>query len=301
MKASISLKKILLRYFLKLYTSKPLRKLPQAIISGSISPNATIIISTFERRFFEFTIPLLNSIRTATNIPVTIVINGNFNTVRDENIYRRFVIATQEYPNVNLVTFNTFRGWSSMLNAGILHSDSEVSIVFNDDIYLNPNGLKADLDYILTAIREKHLILLNNSWSHFAISRECLSSIGFFDEHFLGIGQEDGDYAFRFKSHFGFEVPTLNVSGLINFVDQSRDQEVAVTNGKYSLFNNVYLQIKTKAEAELGDIGWKSGSEGSLQSIHSWRTAVYETLGWEEEEAIKRRIEETNHPKYRSN
>jgi len=218
------------------------------------------------------------------------VINGNFSAMRDAKIYQDFVIATQSYQNVSLVTFNTFRGWSSLLNAGILHSDSEISIVLNDDVFLNPNGFQFELEEITEEVREQNLILLNNSWSHFAITKECLETIGFFDEHFLGIGQEDGDYALRFRRHYGIDVPAKRVQGLLNFVDQSRDETVAVTNGKYSLFNNVYLKFKDRL-LDASDKDPDISVEGSLVSIYSWRSALLKTLSWKEELAVSLEME----------
>jgi predicted glycosyltransferase involved in capsule biosynthesis len=245
--------------------------------------NCSIVIATFEKRFFEFALPLISSIRTATNIPITIVVNGNYKVVRDEKNYRDFVIATQRYSNVSLVTFNTFRGWSSMINAGILHSDSDFTIIFNDDVYLNSTGFVSELAKVIDNVSEIKLALINNSWSHFAITRECLAAIGFFDEHFLGIGEEDGDYAYRYKRHFGKDVPSITLSGLVNFVDTSRDESIAVTNGKYSLFNSVYLKFKLGA-------GKESANPGTLSSIYSWRSALYQSLGWSNHDAVHEEI-----------
>jgi hypothetical protein len=283
MKIKTLIKQNLLRVFLKMYTTPQSKKTPSHMAGQLDFADSSIVIATFEKRFFEFALPLIKSVRAATDTSITIVINGNFNTSRDEDKYRDFVIATQKYANVSLVTFNTFRGWSSLLNAGILHSDSDFFIIFNDDVYLNPVGFRSEIANVIEKIKVEKLALMNNSWSHFAISRECLATIGFFDEHFLGIGQEDGDYAHRYKNHFGKDVPSLNVSGLVNFVDNSRDESIAVANGKYSLFNNVYLKVKHSTANG-------STSSGSLSSIYSWRHALYQTLSWSNQDAVHEEI-----------
>jgi hypothetical protein len=290
MSINASLKQRLLRLFLKLYTHSRGKRMEPLNPNRVKYTQCSIIITTFEKRFFEFTIPLLTSLRAATNIPITIVINGNFNSTRDDEIYRAFVTTTQRYSNVSLVTFNTFHGWSSMLNAGILHSDTDVSLVFNDDVYLNPNLFGPELSTIIEEVSKSKLILMNNSWSHFAITRDCLVSVGFFDEHFLGIGQEDGDYAIRYKALFSNDVPTIKVSGLVNFVDQSRDESISVTNGKYSLFNNVYLGIKFSGDNGSAEYTTRPGSEGSLRSIYTWRAELYQSLGWIDQQAIHTEI-----------
>jgi hypothetical protein len=191
------------------------------------------------------------------------------------------------------VTFNSFRGWSSLLNAGILHSDSEISLVLNDDIFLNPKGFSTELEAIIQEVNAENLVLLNNSWSHFAINRKCLESVGFFDENFLGIGQEDGDYAFRFKAIFGKEVPTIKVTSILNFVDTSRDNAIAITNGKYSLFNSVYLDYKSNSSRTFHDQSFINRSEGSLMSIYAWRNALYKCLTWSDKQAISVEIEKS--------
>lgn len=280
-----NLKHKILSAFLRIYTNP--RRNRSSRDEGSVGNNlpASIIISTFEKRFFDFTLPLLKSIRTSTDIPIVVVINGNFIESRDGKTYQDFVIATQAHENVSIVTFRTFRGWASLLNAGILHSDSDISIVLNDDIYWNPSGFSLELEEVVRDVTEQRLILLNNSWSHFAITKECLKAIGFFDEHFLGIGEEDGDYAQRFRAHYGVDVPAKIIQGLLNFVDQSRDETVAVTNGKYSLFNSVYLKFKGRLLDEAKE-NPEISTEGTLVSIYSWRSALLETLSWKEEHDV---------------
>lgn len=294
--SAMSMKQSLLRLFLKIYTTKQVKRQSRTRNTATGILDATIIISTFEKRFFSFTIPLIEALRSSTHIPITVVINGNYGCERDDEAYREFVTETQKYSNVSLVTFNTFRGWATLLNAGILHSDTDVSIVINDDIYVNP--VEFEVETIVKEVEKHKLVLMNNSWSHFAINRSCLSTIGFFDEHFLGIGQEDGDYAHRFKLHYGFEVPALEISGLVNFVDTSRDESIAVTNGKYSLFNSVYLQIKMSQENAQAKFDWQVEAEGSLRTIYSWRFSLYKTLGWTDKLAIENEIQGIHHPRF---
>ena len=291
----------LLRVFLRIYTNPRAKKQSAVGIKATIPSTTSIVISTFEKRYFQFTLPLLKAIRSTTSIPVTIVINGNFDTPRDSETYREFVIASQAHANVSLVTFNSFRGWSSLLNAGILHADSETSIVLNDDIFLNPIGFATELEAVIRLVNLENLVLLNNSWSHFAINRKCLESVGFFDENFLGIGQEDGDYAFRFKTIFGKEVPYIKVTSMLNFVDTTRDNAIAVTNGKYSLFNSVYLKFKVSSSRTPYEQYFSNKSEGSLISIYAWRNALYKCLSWSDEEAISGEIEKNLDRKNQSN
>ena len=301
MKKYNEIKHKLLRLFLRIYTNPRPKKQPVLGRNTVVPSRTSIVISTFEKRYFQFALPLLNSIRSTTNIPVTIVVNGNFDTPRDSDSYREFVIASQAHANVSLVTFNSFRGWSSLLNAGILHGDSEISIVLNDDIFLNPTGFATELEAIIQKVNLENLVLINNSWSHFAINRMCLDTVGFFDENFLGIGQEDGDYAFRFKTIFGKDVPSIKVTSMLNFVDTSRDSAIAITNGKYSLFNSVYLKFKVGSPRTPYEQDSLNKSEGSLMSIYAWRNALYKCLSWSDEDAISGEIEKNLERRNQSN
>jgi hypothetical protein len=280
-----NIRRRLLVQFLRFYTSQSKNK-NNTVSEKQVDSDLSIVISTFEKRFFDFTLPLISAIRSASSLPITIVINGNYESLRDPNTYKDFVVATQRYDNIGLVTFNSFRGWASLLNAGILHSDTNQTLVLNDDIYVNPENLEFEFARISNELKKSHLLLLNNSWSHFAIDRECLIGVGFFDENFLGIGQEDGDYASRFQEKYEKEVPTLELRNLINFVDHSRDESISVTNGKYSLFNDMYLKFKMNK----GD--W-SLENGSLQSIYEKRTLLYKCLSWNDPVQISTEIAKT--------
>ena len=48
---------------------------------------------------------------------------------------------------------------------------------------------------------KKRLPVINQSWSHFMISREVIIRVGWFDERFPAIGNEDEDY----ESRLGFK------------------------------------------------------------------------------------------------
>jgi len=284
-----------MRALLTLYTGgfdKNYKNLPQG---ADTQPDVAIVISTFEKRFRTFTLPLIGAIRSVSQLPITLVINGNFDLVRDDHEYRNFLVKTQEYEAINIVTFNSFRGWSSLLNAGILHADANVSIVLNDDIFINPMKFKEELNEILDEGRKFGILLLNNSWSHFVITRDCLETIGFFDEFFLGIGEEDGDYAFRFRKRFKRDVPKFTVESIVNFVDDSRDTSVAKTNRKYSLFNSAYLESRSEAIEKSGRAKNVVFEPGSLQSSYKWRNNLYQTLAVQSVEEVKSMIAENWH------
>jgi hypothetical protein len=55
----------------------------------------SIIITTFEARFFEYTIPLITALRTEINLPIFVIINGNYTKNKNNlNLYYTNEIKT---------------------------------------------------------------------------------------------------------------------------------------------------------------------------------------------------------------
>jgi hypothetical protein len=288
----LNLKRIIINLILKLYSSSA----PKAGAKGFKKPSDfKIVITTFERRFFSYALPLITLIRKDCDAPIYLVINGNFDGQRDHSYYQEFVSSINNFPDVYPVTFSSFRGWSCLINTGIDHADSEFTIVLNDDVYVNPDTLGQDLLTILADCLEQDLVLINGSWSHFAISRHCLNKVGWFDEYFLGIGEEDGDFEVRFQKLYQRKVNRSSYSSFINFVDSTRDENIAKGIGKYSLFNSVYSQVKNleilKAEA------FFTGTVNEIDLIWNdqkyrgfWRQRLQACLSWDDPEAIRNEI-----------
>lgn len=204
----------------------------------------TISITTFENRFEPFALPLVKEIRKHCSNPIIVVINGNYDRPIDKSKLSNFLNLLNEQTDVFPVVFTSFQGWASLINTGIRHSASEVTFLFNDDIYLDGRLFMAGLTSHTKRILESGLGLINGSWSHFGISRSCIFKIGFFDERFLGIGEEDGDYQIRYQEFFKREVEQLVMPGMINLVHDSREESIVKGVGKYSLFNKVFSEVK---------------------------------------------------------
>lgn len=197
----------------------------------------SISIATFEDRFFAHALPLIEQIRRECDVPIVLVINGNLDRAINPILLSNFISAAVKFGNVFPVTFHTFHGCAKLWNTGILHGDREITLVLNDDIGIIPGELFSHLVQIVNLTEQSGLIKINESWSHFAISKQLINKLGWFDERFLGIGEEDGDYQLRFHEFFGSHVRSERVMSFVNLVDPSRDSSVARGVGKYSLFN----------------------------------------------------------------
>ena len=212
-------------------------------LNPSIRPhmsNFSIIIVTFEARFFEFTLPLITTLRSVTDIPVFVIINGNFEKKFNNNNLKMFLVV---FPNIYPSVFSNFRGCAELWNTGIVNADSEYNLILNDDIHVFPEQLNNVINTLCELLQNNHLVTINRSFSHFGITRQCIQTVGFFDEHFLGIGEEDRDYIFRYEANFDKKHLNLSTEVFLNIGDESRDNAVTKVNSgtftsKYSMFNS---------------------------------------------------------------
>lgn len=203
----------------------------------------SIIITTFEARFFEFTIPLIAALRTEINLPIFVIINGNYTKQKDNYLLQEFIKELGKYSSIYPTTFSNFHGCAELWNTGIVTADSEYFLIFNDDIHVYPHLIKNKLVLIRELIIQNELVTINRSFSHFGISRKCIEEVGFFDEHFIGIGEEDRDYFYRYESKYLRKPYNFSTDVFYNYGDESRDNEVQKNPGeKYSSFNAIIQQ-----------------------------------------------------------
>jgi hypothetical protein len=134
---------------------------------------------------------------------------------------------------------------SSLWNTGIRCSNFDLTVVLSDDLTVRKSGLRGAVDQLFESARSHGLVTLNGSFGHFAISRDCIRAIGWFDERFVAFGEEDGDYMWRYEEHFGRARLNLNLPGLHNRVSDTGFESFANNpDSKYSKFNTILLNKK---------------------------------------------------------
>jgi hypothetical protein len=211
----------------------------------------SIIITTFEARFFEFTIPLITALRTEINLPIFVIINGNYTKNTSNLRLQEFIIQLGKFSNIYPAAFSNFHGCAELWNTGIVNADSKYFLILNDDVHVYPNLLRNRLLLIRELIKEKGLITINRSFSHFGISQKCIEEVGFFDEHFIGIGEEDRDYFYRYEAKYLIAPYDFSTDIFYNFGDESRDNSVEKNeDGKYSFFNTIIREEFYSSEQE---------------------------------------------------
>jgi len=132
-------------------------------------------------------------------------------------------------------------GTSRIWNLGIQMLDTDLVLCLSDDVEIDSNFV-SELDYSFSCVEQNGLTILNH-FSSFIISRKCIEVLGWFDERFLGFGEEDGDYIWRYQEKFGEPPLTLHASGIRHLNSQSRDSYVAGKQ-KWSLVNAEFQKIK---------------------------------------------------------
>jgi hypothetical protein len=241
--------------------------------------NTAIVIITFSKRFNEHALPLIKAIRKfEPDLPIYVGINGDLNDKYDSELRRNFLLQLANLNNVNPVTFGSFQGLSLMWNRTIQATGAENVVVLNDDLLIDGNYLTSTIESLVEATKKFGICLLNGSWSHFGISLKVCSEVGWFDERLLGIGEEDGDFTYRYEELYGESIKSVSGQGFINDSSLIFESNLSKGKGKYSLFNWVYIECKYR----FGE-GRKSGMFSELASRNYNEVKQFQNYEWTNE------------------
>jgi len=226
---------------LSLRTYRVLHKLEKANYDLTHSSHEladlSIVITTFEKRFEKYALPLIYQIRKVSSAPITLIVNGNYGGPATTTNLKNFLVKISEFPFVYPIVYQEFHGCARMWNDGIYYSQSENILVLNDDLTLIPELFSQAMHASLSQISVEDILVFNKSWSHFLLNKNAILKYGWFDERFIAIGNEDGEYAARFTRITSRYIPTLFVDCFVNVSDLSRDAKVQPAGKKYSIFN----------------------------------------------------------------
>jgi hypothetical protein len=174
---------------------------------------------------------------------VNVFLNGHYDLGKQVQYLRDVTTFLRHYPAIHYITNlhhqPLARGWNWL----ILMSICPIVLVLNDDISLDWE-FRRNLENLK---RVPGIFTLNNSWSHFVIHKDIVRAVGWFDERFLGVGDEDGDYICRLAQK-GIPLGNVAIHGLHNFVapqdDASWTHLSGAIHGKYSLINQEFFTKK---------------------------------------------------------
>lgn len=220
-----------------LFSPAPRNKSKQNTIS--------IGITTFEHRFEQYFVPLLAQLRQMNqDVEIIVAINGEHRLDFTEK-YRGNILnflATQ--PKVFPIFFPQFRGVAKLWNTIVIHASHDHILMLNDDIALTD----PDFPQIINGYLKKNRLrsfTINHSFSHFVISREELDLLGYFDERLLGIGEEDGDFVWRYMEQFGEALQNVELDCFKNLAHKTSSYRIpniiSHSGSKYSRFNREFM------------------------------------------------------------
>lgn len=212
-------------------------------------PNrAAVVITTYSGRLFQYALPTITTLRNSgLENEIFLVINGDQNSRYDQQLRHAFLKELLSNQNVNPVCLGAGRGMSELWNFGARAAAAEKIIFLGDDLTLHQSAAAQSIHAIEQSLIAKQLVILNNSFGHFGTSRTALSQVGWFDERFLGFGEEDGDYYWRVREEFGEEsISWITHHGINNISSEIGFQEEIASNegNKYSVFNRAFLRHK---------------------------------------------------------
>jgi hypothetical protein len=219
----------------------------------ALEGKASLVITTFSDRFFEYAIPTLRSLRAAgVDREIFLVVNGDQSGRYDAASRMRFLSEALAEIDVNPVCFGAGRGMSEMWNMGARAAGTEKLIFLGEDLLIDSNNALSAIVALEDELERSPLVILNGSFGHFGTLRSALVKVGWFDERFLGFGQEDGDYSWRIRDAYPeSEIKWINHPGLNNISSNLGYKFIkANTSNKYSVFNNAFLRVKYKFSTE---------------------------------------------------
>lgn len=210
----------------------------------SVQSPYSVVITTFDKRFEAYLVPLLAQIKTQRpDIEVIVNINGPAKGAFDE-VYRLNILSyLSRFPLVFPTMFPSFQSLAKLWNRGALTASHNRVLILNDDLEIKSENGICFFDHLEAALAiHPGSFKINGSFSHFIIDKNELIEVGFFDERLLGLGEEDGDFYWRYYKKYKKEIASAEM-GLIDNV-QSDLADDGYTKGirTASKFNRDFVQ-----------------------------------------------------------
>lgn len=214
----------------------------------------SIVITTFHQRFEAFLVPLIESIKVLRpQIEIMVMVNGPTKGSLDEGYRSKILqfLATKE--NCLPTVFPNFQALAKLWNRGAITATNDQLLILNDDLSIDTKTTPHFFDLLEKIIESQHQTFkINGSFSHFLIKKEELIQVGFFDERLLGIGEEDGDFVWRYHEAYGTEIPSIDIHGIDNIQSKLSDEGFTKGIGHYSKFNREFIKNQKYQEVLIG-------------------------------------------------
>ena len=208
--------------------------------------NYSIGIVTYHARFDKYLVPLINKlVEVFPDKEIICIANGHPDQTLQIEYLKKFTSALKRHQNVRYLTYEDNQGLTKCWNRIIQMGDTNGYLMLNDDTQVSELFRREFEKKIVD--QELPFSTINGSWSHYFLTRGIISEVGWFDENFKAIGQEDADYMFR-MSIKGLPITNTLCLGITNYIAPADNptwkQISAVTDGKYSSINKDYIKTK---------------------------------------------------------
>ncbi len=207
-------------------------------------PQYSIAITTFDKRFESFLVPLIIQIKNQRpNVEVIAMVNGPAQGEFDDGYRSKLLEFTSKYPGVYPSIFPKFQSLAKMWNRGVLTASQSHVLILNDDLELGADTTGCFFDGLEAAMSTNtKTFKINGSFSHFLLSKAELIEVGFFDERLLGLGEEDGDFFWRYYKKYGHEIASVDLPLITNVQSDLADEGYTKGIRTASKFNRDFIQ-----------------------------------------------------------
>ncbi|MFZ2738211.1 MAG: hypothetical protein WBI20_00865 [Burkholderiaceae bacterium] len=214
--------------------------------------NYSIVITTFDKRYEKFLIPLIKSIKhERPSVEIIITANGSCRALFNENYRQNLLTFLASQNNCFPLIFPNFQSLAKMWNRGVLTASHEHILVLNDDLNI-PAGM-GFFDQLEQVLMDNHRTFkINGSFSHYVVTKQELIEVGFFDERLLGLGEEDGDFFWRYHEKYGREIPSVELPSIDNINSDIADDGYTKGIRTAAKFNRDYIKNVKYKEVLLG-------------------------------------------------
>ena len=215
----------------------------------------SIAITTYKHRFEKWLKPLVDSIKDyRPDIEILVASNGEYNQDFDDRYRHDILDYVAKKKNTFLTMYPTYRGLCKLWNNLLINSSNHNVLLLNDDVSIANSNFFDELEKVIeTGVR---IFKINGSWSHAFMNRTLVNDLGWFDERYLSIGEEDGDFEWRLgRATNGKATPNVFLPNIVNHVDHDNCLiGMGKVNSKYSKFNlDFAFNYKYEVDNEKGE------------------------------------------------
>ena len=204
----------------------------------------SVLITTFDKRFDAFLVPLIAEIKAQRpEIEIIVTINGPAKGEFEEGYRSNILAYLTQFSKVFPTMFPNFQSLAKMWNRGALTASHDRVLILNDDLQLQRSSSDCFFDELEKTLEtQSGTFKINGSFSHFIADKRELIEVGFFDERLLGLGEEDGDFYWRYYQIYQREIPSVDLRFIDNVQSELADEGYTKGIRTASKFNRDFIQ-----------------------------------------------------------